>query len=388
MGLFFTYDGMRGSYDGDNSAGFIFKMKNDLDDFAVRLLYGLPIGGFKLGAEAQLAYRHELQEVNEFSASQVALNDLGIPYMYPNDSSYLEALFKGSMEGKVGPLDIEFTLRGGLALPGTNSSEWDFQVQAPPGTPLLTWKTNGEVHGWQIGGDLWLRYPLAPDLPLPLLVRADYQQKTRNGVGTGFIGPFSVNVGFRGEVKELAITVGGGVDKEFGKATRIAAGIYYNYLQGKEDFTPAYTLISLGVSEREDLTYPDSIEHQLLLRLVGEHTLSPAVTVRAGLNLFYGWVIPKLKDAFNVYAGDFDIIDEGPGHGYDWGFGLSLGGTVKVKPITLEPFIGGGYRQLHLRLRGVEFISTSGFLTTHFPADVITRNEWLVSTGLSIMFDL
>ena len=169
MGIFFTYDGMRGSYDGDSGVGSILKMKNDLDNFAVRLMYGLPVsGGFKVGAEAQLAYRNELQETDAFSASDADLNDWWLPYPFPNDSSYLEALFKGSMEGKVGPLDVEFTLRGGLVLPGTNSSEWDLQFQAPPGTPIDGFKTNGEVHGWQAGGDLWLRYALAPDFTLPV----------------------------------------------------------------------------------------------------------------------------------------------------------------------------------------------------------------------------
>ncbi|OGP85710.1 MAG: hypothetical protein A2Z08_09945 [Deltaproteobacteria bacterium RBG_16_54_11] len=395
MGLFFTYDGMRGDYDGMSGTRTSLAMENNLDNFAVRVLYGLPVGGgFKLGAETQLAYRHELQEMNVFSASQVVLNSLGVPYPFPNNSSYLEALFKGSMEGKIGSLDVEFTLRGGFYLPGSNSSEWDFQVQSPPGNPVAAWKPNGEVHGWQVGSDLWLRYPLAPDLTLPFLVRADYLQRTRNGFGSGFDGPFSTNTDFRGEVRDLTITVGGGVDKEFGKATRIAAGIYYNYLQRKEDFTYTVSSVGPGLFLMEDLTYPDSMEHQLLLRLAGEHTLSPAVTLRVGLKLFYGWVIPEAKFASAASIAPllsiFDVSSEGPGHGYDWGIGVSLGGTVKVKPLTLEPFIGGGYRQLHLGLHGVGFSTFSPMLPPipDFPDDVITRNEWSIGGGLSILYDL
>jgi hypothetical protein len=385
MGFFFTYDGMRGSYDGDSSSGFILKMKNDLDNFAWRVLYGMPIGGgFKLGAEAQLAYRHELQRLDDFSTSDLYLNDWWLPYPFPNDSKYLEALFRGSLEGKVGPLDVEFTLRGGLVLPGTNSSDWDFQVQSPPGTLVDGWNTSGEVHGWQVGGDLWLRYPLAPDLTLPVLVRADYRQRTREGFGPTF--PPGANVVFQGEVKDLKITVGGGLDKALGKETRVAAGIYYNFLQGKEDFIQT-EIVGPGLFLRDDSTYPDSMEHQLLLRLVGEHTLSPAVTVRAGLNLFYGWVIPKLKDDFTVSTLGSTNFREGPGHGYDWGFEVSMGGTVTVKPVTVEPFVGFGYRQFHVGMRGSEFVS---FIPAVFPIppETISRNEWLVTTGLSILYDL
>jgi hypothetical protein len=59
MGFFFTYEGMRGDYDGLYNSGinYIIDMKNVLDDFAFKLLYGLPIGGFRLGGEVQIAYR-------------------------------------------------------------------------------------------------------------------------------------------------------------------------------------------------------------------------------------------------------------------------------------------------------------------------------------------
>jgi len=179
--------------------------------------------------------------------------------------------------------------------------------------------------------------------------------------------------------------VGGGLDKEIDKATRIAAGIYYNFLQGKEDFTPMENFGS-GVSVRDDLTYPDSMEHQLLLRIAGEHALSPTVTLRAGLNVFYGWVLPELRDDLTNSFGGFEILHEGPDHGYDWGIGASLGGTVKVKPITLEPFVGGGYRQLHLGLSGTFIEGPPPFF---FQASETTgRDEWFVDTGLSILFDL
>jgi hypothetical protein len=109
------------------------------------------------------------------------------------------------------------------------------------------------------------------------------------------------------------------------------------------------------------------------------------VTLRAGLNLFYGWVIPEFTTTENVSIGFSDIIHEDPGHGYDWGIMASLGVTVVVKPITLEPFVGGGYRQFHAWMGGTEFLTGPAV----FPAaDTISRNEWLVTSGLSILFNL
>ena len=35
-----------------------------------------------------------------------------------------------------------------------------------------------------------------------------------------------------------------------------------------------------------DDTYPDSVEHQILLRLAGERTISPAVALRGGISFF------------------------------------------------------------------------------------------------------
>jgi hypothetical protein len=69
FGIFFTYNGMRGNYDGDEVewTGAVYNYYNynltsDLDNFALRLIYGLPIGGFNLGGEVQFAYRQEKQE--------------------------------------------------------------------------------------------------------------------------------------------------------------------------------------------------------------------------------------------------------------------------------------------------------------------------------------
>jgi hypothetical protein len=80
MGLFFTYDGMRGDYDGHFTLTGVYvyeilDMKSALDAFAFKLLYGLPIGGFKLGGEVQIAYRQEKKERNDYDSGNAWLND-------------------------------------------------------------------------------------------------------------------------------------------------------------------------------------------------------------------------------------------------------------------------------------------------------------------------
>jgi hypothetical protein len=132
-------------------------------------------------------------------------------------------------------------------------------------------------------------------------------------------------------------------------------------------------------------TYPDSSEHQILLRMASEHTLSPAAALRAGFNFFYGWVTPKVKYSFNDSAGNFSTEDLSGHSCPHWGVRASLGGTIKVKTITLEPFVGGGYRELHLSTAGSYFGSGGIFgLST----EKFTRNEWFVSTGFSVLFGL
>ena len=56
LGIFFEYTGMGGDYDGDVASnaplGNSYDLSSDLDNFALRFLYGLPVGGFNLGASS------------------------------------------------------------------------------------------------------------------------------------------------------------------------------------------------------------------------------------------------------------------------------------------------------------------------------------------------
>jgi hypothetical protein len=386
MGLFFTYKGIRGAYNGDYSDSWggsnRYKLESDLDNFALRLLYGMPMGDFKLGGEVQFFYRQEEQETLSYNDDNVYLNRYRQPvslYMWPYDSSYWEALFKGSIEGKVGPLDLEFTLRGGFVFGGAN--EWYSTYLTPDGTGGSD--LDGAVEGWRIGSDLWLRYPLADGLALPFLVRVDYRQKTRDGDGPGFGDSADNDYDYTHQEKDLALTVGGGLDNELNKETRIAGGIYYNYLQKKDDFS--LSTISPIVSSNRSYTYPDSAEHQILLRFVGEHALSPAVALRAGLNIFYGWVSAKNNELYRDDAGNV-VITDSTSYGYHWGVGLSVGGTIRFNSITLEPFVNGGYQQLHLKGDGERVDSSFGLYELY--DEKLTRNQWFIGTGFSVLYDL
>jgi hypothetical protein len=396
MGLFFTYDRMRGDHDGNEDVLGMsnyanYTLTKDLDNFALRVLYGLPIGNFKLGGEAQFAYRQEENEnwlqttipaaiyFNELFRLDQAARDL-LPFQLPYDSHYWNALFKGSLGGKIGPLDLEFTMRGGFIFGADNrlSMHWE----QPVGTIDRAADLDGGVTGWQIGGDLWVRYPLTKDFALPFLVRVDYLEKTRDGEGMGLLGwaPWP-DVRYESEEKDLRLTVGGGVDKEFGTSSKIAAGLYYNYLKGENNID---ILWFPGIFAYDSSDCPASIEHQVMLRLTGEHEFSPTVALRMGLNFFYGWVSEDYTFVFTNVTPQY--TDKMSLDGSHWGIGASLGGTIKFKPITLEPFIAGGWQQYKVDGNGNR-VSTVGVLQNLYDMNK-SRDEWSIGGGFSVLFDL
>jgi hypothetical protein len=396
MGIFFDYAGKRGDYDGNGfymtpALPFTYDLTSDLDAFTLRLLYGLPVGSFKLGGEAQLSYRQEknetlLQEVTGLSLLNNPLgsynflnfpHDLNLfPFMLPYDSSYLEALFKGSLEGAIGPLVTAFTLRGGVIFGGENQLRYLYAAGA---TPIWGSDLDGDVQGWRIGGDLWLRYPLAKDRVLPFLVRLDYQQRTRDGGGWGAFGFTGNDVSYESEETALKIEVGGGIDTELAKGTRLAAGVYYNYLNSTNDFL--YQVVPLFNWTFDSGKCPDSTEHQVMLRLAGEHEFSSMVALRMGLNFFYGWV----KEGYEQSESMVSLRDDLSVSGSHWGIGASVGGTIKFKALTLEPFVGGGYQASDLNGHGNT--TTAGIVVNRDDMDK-TEREWFVTTGLSIVFGL
>jgi hypothetical protein len=392
LGIFANYTFERGSFDGASAATTVpvmsdYSLRNRFDAFAFRLLYGLPIGhGFRLGGEAQLAYREEKNETeltnaalgfyrNNIFGSFALLADSAMnlyPFMTPYDSSYMEALFKGSIAGQVESLNLEFTMRGGFLFAGNN----DFSYLATGGVLPGALDVKGDVQGWRLGGDLWLRYPLKADLAIPFLVRVDYQEKTRDGegVGTGGVTPFD----YKNREKSFNLEVGGGPEIQFAKGTKAAAGIYYCYLKANNDFDLKGQVIPFQW-DRSD--YPESVEHRILIRLAGEHALSRAITLQMGLHGFFGWVTEDYDYTATLV---FPTSEDVSLSGHRWGIGGSLGAVVRVfRGVTLEPFVSAGYQETTLDGNG----STSFVPAFNVDMEKTTR-EWLVGGGLSVLFDL
>jgi hypothetical protein len=403
MGIFFTYDGMRGDYDGDeeNWTGarfdyYAYELRSDLDNFALRLLYGLPLNGFNLGGEVQFAYQQDENEtwIYETDMSRGWLNypwgqnfasQLNLlPFMLPYDSAYWEALLKGSLEGNIGPLDVEFTLRGGFIFCGDNA--YEYKQHAPVGNLVGGFDLDGGVDGWQIGGDLWMRYSLADGLALPFLVRVDYQTKTRDGAGLWIFAP-PASFEYDTQERNVEIEAGGGVDKEFGKGARIAAGIYYNYLQRQSSFWLWLYDSGPGWWEDNDYSdYPAHTEHQIVVRLAGELEISPVATLRMGLVPFYGWVREDFEWTISGTTPGGNKTDALSLNGYHWGIGGSFGASIKLQHFTLEPSFNVGWQQYDLDGDG-ERTQITGVVSDLFEIDKM-RSEWYIGGGFSILFDV
>jgi hypothetical protein len=390
MGLFFTYEGRRGDFDFNDEVEAI-KLTDNLDNFALRLLYGLPVGSFKLGGEVGFAYRQEEKELFDyatdmtigfvnFNMGEFIFLNVYYPPFVPYDSSYWEIPMKLGAEGKVGPLDLEFTVRGGIIVSGDNTLRQE--VQEPVGVLLDRVDMNGDVGGWRIGGDFWLRYPLGDGLTLPFLVRMDYQEKTRDGGGALWSDP-TIVYDYNNKETSLNLVVGGGLDKELAKGTRISGGIYYSYLRHTEDvatniFDTGVFVINVDASDLPTLT-----EHRATVRLAGEHEFSPLFALRMGLEGFYGWATQDLT--FSEFDGVDTFTVDLSSDGSHWGIGASFGGSIKFKPITLEPFVNAGYQSLDLSGGGGYF--GNGVLLGTADRDD-TRHQWYVGGGLSILYDL
>jgi hypothetical protein len=240
------------------------------------------------------------------------------------------------------------------------------------------------VQGWRIGGDVWARYPLSEGLTLPFLVSVDYQDKTRDGDGFDLSGINQVS--YENGETALRLAVGGGIDAMLAKETRLAAGIYYNYLNGTNDFSYAvYTAVPLANVLVDHGKCPDSAEHQVMLRLTGEHEFSSAFILRGGVNFFYGW----LREDYARFGGlpPFPTFQEDLSlQGSHWGIGGSVGGSLKLQRITLEPFVGGGYQAYDLDGDGESAIVGGGLYSLDEMEK--TQREWFIGGGFSFLYDL
>lgn len=402
-GFFFQYKGFRGDYDGHVSVegpwffpDSNYDLASDKDDFCLRFVYGFPLKEIRVGSEIQLSYHREEDrtwiygidladaESNSINSPWWADWDL-FPFLIPHDSEYGEALLKGSLEGTIGTTDVDVTLRGGVTFSGDNQYKSD--GQAPAGTPSYGYDLDGDVEGWKIGADLWLRYPLQSDLILPLLVRIDVQEKTRDGNGPGLLFAPGDNGAYESQERRVEITAGGGVNKAFGQDARIAAGIYYNYRLHIQNLFIKETAADGSWQQRFDYgDIPNRTEHRVILRLAGERKISPSIALHAGVNGFYGWSREKYQTDRTIGMAS-DPINRISLNGSHWGIGGSVGGTVVLSRFTIEPFVNSGYQKVDIEGNGVGVTSSS--LPTLYRWEMQkSRREWHIGAGFSILFSL
>ena len=178
----------------------------------------------------------------------------------------------------------------------------------------------------------------------------------------------------------MNVGVGGGVDFTPAKGTKVAAGIYYDYIRTSQKATFDY--IDIGSNTYYD-DYPDmptQTEHRLTLKALAEKEITPTLAVRGGFNVFYGWVEADYTTRY-AYNGTFNPLYnfDMSGDGYNAGVNASVGATFKLNKVALEPFLNAGYVKYSVDGDGL-----------HGLAGPISgendKTNWNVGGGLSVRF--
>lgn len=381
VGAFFSFEDHRGDYDGIRRSVFFtpisrdkYYMDSKLEDFSFSLIYGLPINILDFGVQMGVAYRDERKKWRiDITKNDVWPTDDQYNlhfFMNPYDSSYWETFGKAGFGAKFNAVSFDWTVRGGYIIDSDNKYEYTY------GNNDENVDMKGDVEGWRIGSDFWLRYGLGDGWTLPLLLSADYAKKIRDGHGIG-VGTFDVGNRYKYKhyEKTQEIRVGGGVEKKINANSLIGAGLFYHYLRGREQ----------QWFDNKDWPYffdyiyfPMHKEKRLEMKIASELEISPTLTLRMGLNPFYGWVgTHNFKQ-----VGFGNVTDEIHLDGYTWGINASLGGTVRMSHFSLEPFINSGYRRLNLEGDGEEI----NFIFPSLWDMDQNRDEWLIGGGFSIKF--
>ncbi len=392
MGVFFTYDKQMGDFDGDtdyDGEPGEFDADSHLDNYALSLIYGLPLRNLDLGLELGFAYRSEEQQ-ESFQTNNLDLftkNNVWpweyfdggfFPFMIPYDSSYWELLGKAGVKKKLNAVDIDWSVRGGYILSSDSENRYENIWEYSPGGNEYHAKANGDVRGYRIGSDLWIRRQVNDGLSLPFLVSVEYTKKDRDGdgYGTGFYDSGDLYQ-YEHITRTFEVKAGGGIEKEVKGCGRVGVGLYYNYLQSRDDlWFDDYGNIYNNTS------YPYHREHRLVLNLAGEQVVSSDFTLRGGLDFFYGWVV---SDDYKAVIDGGDPFINLPLDGRNWGIGASLGASKKFSCLTLEPFLKAGYREFDVDEDG-EWIDTGAALTVYPGTMEKQRSEWFLGAGFSLLF--
>ena len=396
MGIFFSYENKMGDFDGDSSYFRIshgkpcdFDTDSDLDNYALRLIYGLPVRNFDLGLGLGFAYRNEEQQewYQEKDYVNGIKNNMWIwqwldggffPLMIPYDSSYWELFGKAGIGKKLNGLDIDWSVRGGYILSSDSENQYEMKWEEPIGVLDYHVKQKGDVRGYRVGSDLWVRRQVNDELTLPFLVSVEYAKKDRDGNAFGTAYYDSSNF-YQCEhiVRTLEIKAGGGVERAVKGCGRVGVGLYYNYLQSKDDFW----LDTANGYVYDNTKYPYHQEHRLVLNLAGEQEVAPDFMVRGGVDFFYGWVVSDDYKGEMSYMNDVASLSL---DGKNWGVGGSLGASKKFSCVTFEPYLKAGYREFDVDGDGIwRLFGQAGDSPSTLEKE---KAEWFLGAGFSLLF--
>jgi len=393
MAIFLEYVNKRGELEGNDQLVTgdpdqddirdDYEIDNDLRNLSLRLLYAVPVSPrVKLGGEVELAYRSEENRIDgNYPGTPYSYRNYILPiphwnlfqdkYLYtrPCDATYMQAAFKGSVEANAGPAEVLFTGRYGFIF--ASDSELELLNEYP--NPLSSPTMDGDVEGYAAGADLWVRYRLRPDITLPFVVRADYSRKEYDGDSDMSLLP-SVPYKYEDTEKAFFLEIGGGVEKKIEKGL-IAAGLYYDYLSSKSGFD-----FQIYDSRWMNEPVPKTKEHRLILRAAAEKEVSPVTTLRAGLEVFHGWVDmdfdSRVSLGNDLYRQTTEI------DGSRWGAGVSFGASCKAAAMVVEPYLNIAYQKTDLD--GDGYISDGISIVT--TDNAYERTEWCYGAGLSLKF--
>ncbi|MCE5333741.1 MAG: hypothetical protein LLG06_04045 [Desulfobacteraceae bacterium] len=373
LGLFFNYAGTRSDLDGDATMLGWQKLNvyDNADNFSFRAIYGVPLGGsMKLGLEAQVAYRTEatgnLKTYSNGTYSEILQNYLWDDFYFvrPHNYSYWDYQLKAGVQGDIGPATYGVTVRGGSIFSG--NSEADYLTQASNGRGDYL-GVRGDVEGYNVGSDIWLRYSVNERLALPFLIRIDYKEQSYNGgpsrlysdttIGSGLsLLPSYETDTLESKTDLLRLEMGGGADYTFPSGWKLAGGLYYGFIRTDGNLNSGYVFDG-GPSD--GYTYymlfsndPRSTEHQIKMKVAAEKPVNTDITVRAGLEAFHGWVTEDYNETYGVTLPNgntyYDPRVAGSLTGSHWGILGSVGMTAKIFGVAVEPFVQAGWQRLKL----------------------------------------
>ena len=389
LGLFIQYSTDNGSFNGTDDNGSVvvnhdtFSFDTEKRSFDLKLIYGLPLGSWKLGTELAVGHRTQfnstVQTIQNFLT--ILNNPIGarnpfyntFPYMVPTDWRWKEASFKISAENAIGPGVLTFTPKIATVFHGTSeyNSRFIFGTFAVDDI-----HNTGSLKGWSAGADLWYRVKLNDSATLPFVASLNYDRKRAeiSAFDSAVLQPVQLS----SETKEFVLEVGGGIDKNLSKDTKIASGLYYDYIRSKTMFMYDFTNESDYIVANNET--PLERENRIVLKTVCEHVFSPAITARGGINAFYGWVRDRYS-FINTQAGVSLESQNLSTSGHRWGLNAAVGATALVAKLSVEPFLTAGLQKTKLDNSDGSFFPPSASVSLRSD-----KSEWTVGGGVSIKY--